>query len=114
MLVRLDLIVLDTSINLYPKGIIEVRKAKIKMKNFNLEVLNMYYLRKSGQLHQDECNHYFQNLGNNSIIVGDLNAHHQHWDTKYSSNISGCKYSGVKKCVFFTVFFFVYVFFYIF
>ena len=59
----------------------------IYSKNNIIDVLNLY--NPSQNISADEFNHYFKQLNNSKVIVGDFNAHHQMWDTKSPNNSTG-------------------------
>ena len=88
VLIRSDIIITnDGNLNMYPNGNLEIQKVQIQARRTKIDIMNIY--NHGANIAQQEYNHYFQQLGNNSIIVGDFNAHHEQWDTRHAANISG-------------------------
>lgn len=62
------------NLNQYQGGILEVQAIKIHMQNSStMTILNLYNPNKNITL--EEMVHYIEQLGNNFLIIGDLNAH---------------------------------------
>ena len=82
----------------YNDGQLESLVIKVKVNNKWCNMCILYNPCKN--ISANEFKHYFENLGQNSIICGDLNAHHPIWSKAgYSrvANITGKKLAEVME-----------------
>ena len=81
-----------SSIPGYINGKLEILKVKINITQHKWSDLLLLY-NPCEDITSNEFNYYFERMGENSIICGDLNAHHNYWNISSTprthSNISG-------------------------
>jgi len=82
-LVRNDLVVEPFDLQMFINGQLEIQTVKIQIRNNSFWVTNLY--NPNLPILEREFSHYFRQFGNNSIVVGDFNAHHNIWDDKVNN-----------------------------
>ena len=70
----------------YNNGRLEIQCMKIMVEqNQYISIMNVYNANQQNQVvYQPEFNHYFNQLEENSILLGDFNAHHHTWNTRHN------------------------------
>jgi len=87
VLVRNDVAVLDSSLNLYREGLLEVQKVKVIMRGKKTDILNAY--NPNHNISTEELMYYFNQLEESKIIIGDFNGHHEMWTSRRNNNTTG-------------------------
>lgn len=87
ILVRNDVQVMDKDLHLFSNGKMEVQAVTVMGMKKKLDILNVY--NPNSLITINEYIHYFSQLNENALIVGDFNAHHQMWDSRSKENPSG-------------------------
>lgn len=87
ILVRNDVSAREKHLISFTNGKLEVQAVTVYGSNFNLDILNLY--NPNENILTAEFVHYFGQLSNNCIIVGDFNAHNQLWDNQSTPNATG-------------------------
>ena len=83
--VQPDLKYIEKTIQSFPNGKMETQCLTITLKNSELDILNIY-IPPNAKLSVKEFLHYTKQLQRNYIICGDMNAHHQSWDSESNMN----------------------------
>jgi ribonuclease HI len=87
-LVRNDVHTIPKQLNIYANGFLEVQALTIIAENnIKIDLLNIY--NPNAIVTANEFIFYFQQMGPNTVIVGDFNCHHRMWDTRGPNNSSG-------------------------
>ena len=89
ILIRHDITVVPNDFNYYLDGFLETIVVSIQLNQLKCNLCVMYNPNK--KVTESEFSHYFNNVGPNSIICGDLNAHDALWS---SHNRTPSNYSG--------------------
>lgn len=76
VLIRSDITVLPSTLQDFD-DVIEIQAIAIKLKSFNLNIINVYNPDGSSNYHT--LKKYFSQFSGNFIVVGDFNAHHNTW-----------------------------------
>ena len=71
----------EKEMQFFPNGKIEIQCISIKIKNSEIDILNIY-IPPNSRLYKTELLHYHQQLQRKFIICGDMNAHHHTWDSE--------------------------------
>ena len=87
ILIRLDLVVVPSSLVMFQNPLLEIQRCQIKFHNFLLDIINLYNPNKN--ISKEEWVHYIVQAEDSKIIIGDFNAHHRNWETGGDSNYSG-------------------------
>ena len=89
ILVKQDLIVVPNNFTYFVDGFLESLVITVLFNSKHCNICVLYNPLKN--VSEDEFSFYFNNLGNNSIICGDFNAHDSLWsgNSRVSSNFSG-------------------------
>lgn len=87
MLVRNDVCVNELKLRRFVDGGLEVQAVTVFGEGNRVDVLNLY--NPSKEIRTLEYEYYFEQMGDNKVIVGDFNAHHQLWNTETNENKSG-------------------------
>lgn len=87
ILVRNDVSCKNKELILFPNGELEVQAVTVHSDREILDILNVY--NPNCNISTNEFSHYFKQLSNKCIVVGDFNAHSRLWDTRSTTNISG-------------------------
>ena len=73
LLIRNDVCVAEKALNLFPNGNLEVQALTVLGDKNKIDILNLY--NPNGTVISNEFKHYFNQLNNEKVIVGDFNAH---------------------------------------
>ena len=84
ILARSDVVTLENSLNYLQNSALEAQMITIIMSNFKIDLLNIYNPERDSS--REKFLHYFRQLGNKFIIVGDFNAHHHIWSKHGTQN----------------------------
>jgi endonuclease/exonuclease/phosphatase family metal-dependent hydrolase len=76
-LVRNDVLVVPSQLQMYPNGVLECQRLCLKLERSNLDMFHIYNPNQIVSL--PEWNFYMQQMSNNAIFLGDFNAHHPLW-----------------------------------
>ena len=88
ILIRNDVCTYNKQIKIYKNGFLEIIAITIYNKNNDpIDIMNVY--NANFDVTKAEFNHYFNQLSNKTIVVGDFNAKSYMWDTKSIPNMSG-------------------------
>ena len=93
ILVRNDLCVSDLKLIGFAQGNLEVQAVTVHGQGRKLDIMNLYNPGKS--IAVKEFEHYFSQLGQSRIIVGDFNAHNHMWDIVSVENATGSHLADV-------------------
>ena len=87
ILVRNDVLAKGKNLVYFPTGRLEVQALTIIGERYNIDILNVY--NPNCNISTEEFEHYFSQLSENCLIVGDFNAKNSLWDTQSAENQSG-------------------------
>ena len=87
VLIRNDFHYTLKDLDMYPEGKLEIQGITVHNKHGQVDILNLY--NPNQNVLETEFDHYFAQLRNGKVVVGDFNAHHQLWDTRSANNITG-------------------------
>lgn len=87
ILIRNDLNASQVTLNEFQHGKLEIQAVTIYGNGNKLNIMNIY--NPNEIISFAEYDHYFGQLDEMKIIVGDFNAHHNLWDTQSTENSSG-------------------------
>ena len=87
ILVRSDICVKKIDLVDYVNSVLEVQAVTIYSNDKKLDILNIY--NPNVNVSVGEFEHYFGQLCQDKVIVGDFNAHNNMWDTNSIENSSG-------------------------
>jgi len=87
ILVRNDVTVIPNDVSSYPGGSLEFQSLTMMNNNLKYDLLNLY--NPGENISETEFLYYFEQLEERKIVTGDLNAHHQIWDTNHPNNTTG-------------------------
>ena len=94
ILVRADLVVVPSNLQELAGSRLEVQRVTIKMVNFQLDIMSVY--NPGENINVQTFNHYFQQLGEHRIILGDFNAHNRIWSMEGADyNTSGTSLASI-------------------
>ena len=87
ILIRNDLHCMFKDLVLCDGGKLEVQCVTVFLNNYKIDLLNIY--NPNENIAYEEFTHYFSQLNQTYLICGDFNAHHDLWDDRSPSNLSG-------------------------
>jgi len=87
ILVRNDVTIVPKDVQAYPGGKLEFQSLSMINNKLKYDLLNLYNPGES--ISEAEYLFYFGQLSGRKIVTGDLNAHHQLWDSNHPNNPSG-------------------------
>jgi len=87
ILVRNDIAILPKDVQAFPGGKIEFQSLTMINNNLKYDLLNIY--NPGENISEAEYLFYFEQLNERKIVTGDMNAHHQIWDSNHPNNTSG-------------------------
>ena len=71
----------------YIGGKIEIQCINIKLKNSEIDIMNVY-TPPNPQFSKEEFIHYLNQLNKNFVICGDLNSHHRAWEPNLKQRVN--------------------------
>ena len=86
MLIRDDVVISHTQIDIPQNCSIEVQAIEIKLSHEKVKLIHMYNPPPNAEI--NNFKNITSQLGRKYIIVGDLNAHHTDWDPFIQENNS--------------------------
>ena len=84
ILLRNDVVAQQCNLVMHNHSRLEVQSVLIKMVHYDLHVMNIY--NPGDNVPINIFNHYFGQLGDHRIIIGDFNAHHRMWSVHGTPN----------------------------